>query len=271
MRRDLVDDHEQVAVHEGRDQRPAAAARAARSSACRTSGKLVVAPSSTALHVPRIALAVTVANVARPCLGHRHRAEVDGSPPRTNGTNTATNSDEREHDPRARARSCPGGRARAPRRRPARARRRRTTGHAPQRRRDGDERDAREADQLRPRIEAVDRARRVAARSPVLVAGVALMRRAAAGGAQRRGEPVAEREHAAACRRSRRARSRRARRRRPGTRSRAPASPPGSAPAGRSSRNALSAATRSSPSGEREANGETAVARPDGDARGRGS
>ena len=37
-----------------------------RSSACRTSGKLVVAPSRTALSVPRIAFALTVANVARP-------------------------------------------------------------------------------------------------------------------------------------------------------------------------------------------------------------
>ena len=37
-----------------------------RSSACSTSGKLVVAPSRTALSVPRNAFALTVAKVARP-------------------------------------------------------------------------------------------------------------------------------------------------------------------------------------------------------------
>ena len=61
----LVHDHEQVAVHEGRDQASRRGTRS-RSSPRRTSGKVVVAPSRTALTVPIVALTATVANVSGP-------------------------------------------------------------------------------------------------------------------------------------------------------------------------------------------------------------
>ncbi len=61
-----------------------------RSSACSTSGKLVVAPSRTALSVPRIAFAPTVANVSSPSRETVTGPRSTGSPSRTNGTKTAT-------------------------------------------------------------------------------------------------------------------------------------------------------------------------------------
>ena len=62
----LVDDHEQVAVHERGDQRQERAARAAPPARAALAGSVVVAPSSTALTVPIVGLAATAANVARP-------------------------------------------------------------------------------------------------------------------------------------------------------------------------------------------------------------
>ena len=66
---------EQVAVHEGRDQRRAARRPAGARAPCSTSGKLVVAPSSTALSVPISAFADGRAERREPCLGHGQRPE----------------------------------------------------------------------------------------------------------------------------------------------------------------------------------------------------
>src|SRR3954447_15153759 len=63
-----------------------------RSSPCSTSGKLVVAPSSTALTVPIAALEPTAANVVSPSRESANGPTWTFSPPRTNGTNTATKS-----------------------------------------------------------------------------------------------------------------------------------------------------------------------------------
>ena len=78
-----------------------------RSSPCSTSGKLVVAPSSTALTVPIAAFDATDANVVRPSSDTRERAEVDRSPPRTNGMNTATKTTS-GRTTRARVQTTPG-------------------------------------------------------------------------------------------------------------------------------------------------------------------
>ncbi len=79
-----------------------------RSSACRTSGKLVVAPSRTALSVPRIAFALTAASTARPASETSNGPSSIVAPPlRTNGTKMATKSTSGSTT-RARVQSVPG-------------------------------------------------------------------------------------------------------------------------------------------------------------------
>ena len=91
-----------------------------------------------------------------------------------------------------------------------------------------DERDAGQADELRPRIEAVHRARADRPRCPSPCSEWTLIAAHSASAApSRRGDAVAEARTRRACRRSRPARWPAARRPRPGTRSRPPASAPG--------------------------------------------
>ena len=106
--RDLFDDHEQVAVHEARDQDQQRGTLSF-SSACSTSGKLVVAPSSTAESVPSSALALTVANVAR-LLGDVGR--VDRSPA-AERDEQRDEQDQRQHDAHPRISTAGGTRASA--------------------------------------------------------------------------------------------------------------------------------------------------------------
>ena len=125
------------------------------------SGKLVVAPSRTALKAPIVALTVTSAKVASPA------SESDSGP--TSHRRAAAHErhergdedDQREDDPHARPDESRARRARraaiAASATSARDERRPRV----QRRRDADDRDPREPEDLRPRIEAMDRARGV--------------------------------------------------------------------------------------------------------------
>ena len=207
-----------------------------RSSACRTSGKLVVAPSRTALHVPRIAFALTVANVARPCSETVTGPRSTGSPSRTNGTNTATNRTSGSTT-RTRLQTVRGLTRASAATTISVAAQATYAGHAAS----GVE-TATSVMPAKPISFARGSRRWIGlSRSPAtpvwLQAAHAGTRRACRATApRRRSRPRTRR----ACRRSPRARSRAARSRRPGTRSRARARPPGSARSRPVSRNALS-------------------------------
>ena len=171
-----------------------------RSSACSTSGKLVVAPSSTALTVPIIAFALTVAKVASPASD-----TVSGpsstvvAAAATNGHEDGDEQHERQHDPAARPDRPRAARARAAASARARAGAADVDRPGVQRRRHRDDGDAGEA---RPASRAgraggpgcPGRRRR---RSRAAVCAAALMPRAvrARASARERSEPVAEAEH----------------------------------------------------------------------------
>ena len=125
------------------------------------SGKLVVAPSRTAPSAPIAALAVTSANVASPASESDSGPTSTAGPPRTNGTKAATKTTSGRIT-RTRDQTIPGSTARERRDR----RQRDEAGHerrpGVQRRRHADDRDPREPEDLRPRIEAMDRARGIA-------------------------------------------------------------------------------------------------------------
>ena len=136
-----------------------------------------------------------------------------------------------------------------------------------ERRGHGHERDRHQPEDLGPRVEPVDRAGGIAGQPGQLERVVTEGAHAGAAGPRR---PVRSRGRTRrAFPRSPRAPWPRARSPRPGRRSRESASPPGSPASLPSSRNALSSATFSSPSGLAEANGDTAVARPTASARAR--